>query len=1086
MLKLLLGVDWVANRDKILHMIAQDVFEEKGGRILMVPELISHDTERRLCEAAGDTTSRFAEVLSFTRLARRVSDEVGNAEATCMDNGGRVVAMASATRQLHSKLKAYAAVETRPEFLSGLVDMVDEFKRCCITPQMLMDASQQSSGSLAQKLEELSLILDAYDGVCTRGKSDPRDQMSWLLEELEDSDFAKNHVFYIDGFPDFTRQHMAILEHLICHSPYVVISLNCDQVGSETMAFAKAGDTAKELVRIAKHCGADVQICHVVPRDIATLAVSQRLFEGPMDATVSDQTLRVYQTESVHQECQAVAEQILRLVQSGVRYRDIGVVCADMNVYRSSVNMVFHRCHIPVYVSGTEEIIEKSAITTILSALQAALGGFDFRDVMRYLKSMLSPLDMDVCDAVENYAILWKISGSRWLSDWTSHPVSLGARWTDSDRQKLDQLNIARRLAMDPLAQLRNGFSSAANLGEQVQSLYRFLEQIGFCARLDALASELDNNGDNRSAQILNQLWDILLTALDQMQDVLGKTIWDADTFTHLFKLLLSQYDVGTIPPVLDAVTVGPVSAMRCQQVKHLFVLGATEGNLPGYGGSSGSVLTDQERMTLRQIGVPLTGGAMDGLQAAFSEIYGVFCGAEQSVTVSCSAGQPSFIYRRLCILAKGETIIGELLGAALADPVEAGAYLARYSAEDAAAQLRIEETYDAISKSKEFELGMVSAENIKGLYGSQLKLSASQVDRQAECRLSYFLRYGLRAQERKTAEIDPAEFGNYVHAVLEEMVRTIMQRGGFQTVTLTEAMEIARDCSERYANSHFSELDTDRLLYLFHRNAQELEMIVEELWQELHESAFVPVDFELAFGNGEKMPAINIPNESMEAQLRGFVDRVDLWKDGERNYYRVVDYKTGRKDFDYCDVFNGLGLQMLLYLFALEENGASLLGNNPIPAGVQYFPARVPLVSADRVLSSEEASAEREKVWKRKGLLLRDEAVLQAMESSETPKRLSYTRKKDGTLAGDLADKTQFSMLRKFVFSLLAKMVEQIASGNVDPNPYTRGSSHSACAFCPYGDVCHEQTAEGRRNYKTMSAQCFWDEIGKEMSRNG
>ena len=79
MLTLLLGTDWTANRQEILDRISMDVRRKKGGRILMVPELISHDTERRLCAAAGDTASRYAEVLSFTRLARRVSDSVGNA-----------------------------------------------------------------------------------------------------------------------------------------------------------------------------------------------------------------------------------------------------------------------------------------------------------------------------------------------------------------------------------------------------------------------------------------------------------------------------------------------------------------------------------------------------------------------------------------------------------------------------------------------------------------------------------------------------------------------------------------------------------------------------------------------------------------------------------------------------------------------------------------------------------------------------------------------------------------------------------------------------------------------------------------------
>ena len=64
-----------------------------------------------------------------------------------------------------------------------------------------------------------------------------------------------------------------------------------------------------------------------------------------------------------------------------------------------------------------------------------------------------------------------------------------------------------------------------------------------------------------------------------------------------------------------------------CIRDRHLIVLGAEEGKLPGYSGSAG-VLTDQERVALRELGVPLTGGAMEGVQAEFAEIYGCFCGA--------------------------------------------------------------------------------------------------------------------------------------------------------------------------------------------------------------------------------------------------------------------------------------------------------------------------------------------------------------------------------------------------------------------------------------------------------------------------
>ena len=98
MLTLLLGKDWTVNRDRILNMISRDVAEEKPGRILIVPELISHETERRLCTAAGDTASRFAEVLSFSRLAGRVECACGGTALTWLDNGGRLLTAAQAAK----------------------------------------------------------------------------------------------------------------------------------------------------------------------------------------------------------------------------------------------------------------------------------------------------------------------------------------------------------------------------------------------------------------------------------------------------------------------------------------------------------------------------------------------------------------------------------------------------------------------------------------------------------------------------------------------------------------------------------------------------------------------------------------------------------------------------------------------------------------------------------------------------------------------------------------------------------------------------------------------------------------------------
>ena len=176
----------------------------------------------------------------------------------------------------------------------------------------------------------------------------------------------------------------------------------------------------------------------------------------------------------------------------------------------------------------------------------------------------------------------------------------------------------------------------------------------------------------------------------------------------------------------------------------------------------------------------------------------------------------------------------------------------------------------------------------------------------------------------------------------------------------------------------------------------------------------------------------------------------------------------------------------MLLYLFALEDNGAEVLGENPVAAGVQYFPARVPIVPMEGKPNPEEAAQAREKLWKRQGLVLADDLVLNAMESSDSFVRLPIKRKKDGTVSGDIADRSQFKLLKSYVFALLGRMVDEIASGCVDANPYTRGGRHNACAFCPFGAVCNESAEHGRRDYAAMNAQKFWEEVEKEMNSSG
>ena len=63
-------------------------------------------------------------------------------------------------------------------------------------------------------------------------------------------------------------------------------------------------------------------------------------------------------------------------------------------------------------------------------------------------------------------------------------------------------------------------------------------------------------------AEEYRQLWEILCGGLEQCARILGDTPVELQEFSQLLKLVLSQYDVGTIPVSLDQVTAGDAARL--------------------------------------------------------------------------------------------------------------------------------------------------------------------------------------------------------------------------------------------------------------------------------------------------------------------------------------------------------------------------------------------------------------------------------------------------------------------------------------------------------------------------------------------
>jgi ATP-dependent helicase/nuclease subunit B len=393
----------------------------------------------------------------------------------------------------------------------------------------------------------------------------------------------------------------------------------------------------------------------------------------------------------------------------------------------------------------------------------------------------------------------------------------------------------------------------------------------------------------------------------------------------------------------------------------------------------------------------------------------------------------------------------------------------------------------DALRTRAAYEPGTLDRAAVSNLYGDSLSFSASKVDRLAACKFGFFLQYGLGLRERKEARVDPAVYGTLVHYVLQHTAEDVETEGGFAAVSEERVLAFARIWYDRFVEEYLGGLAdyTSRGSYLLERSFQEVEHVVLDMARELAASRFIPTWFELPF---KDQTAIPITGNLAVGWLNGIVDRVDLYTSSGKTYLRVVDYKTGRKDFDYTDILYGMGMQMLIYLFALTREAARFYHRELLPAGVLYFPARYDVESAKNRLTPEEAEILHRKALKRKGLLLDDEEVLQAMDPCNPPIYLPYQiAKKSGERSGDLASPAQFSMVERHVRQTLGKLADTVWSGVIAPDPYWRGEEHNACRWCPYRSICRVDGGEvPLRRLRAVSRSEFWKEMEEEAEHHG
>ena len=154
----------------------------------------------------------------------------------------------------------------------------------------------------------------------------------------------------------------------------------------------------------------------------------------------------------------------------------------------------------------------------------------------------------------------------------------------------------------------------------------------------------------------------------------------------------------------------------------------------------------------------------------------------------------------------------------------------------------------------------------------------------------------------------------------------------------------------------------------------------LRSLWlisEHIKRSKFEPIEFETDFRDKGKYPPIEIELDSgQRVKLTGRIDRVDQLVTDEGKYLRIIDYKSGSKDFKLEDAYYGLQIQLLTYLDALwkEKDGY-------LPGGAFYVRLDDPVVSGNPFMSTEEIEKAIMKKLRMNGLVLADVKLIRQMD---------------------------------------------------------------------------------------------------------
>ena len=1031
-----------------------------GKHFVVVPDRTTLNVEKRIFESLNLDSTFDIEVITLSKLASRV---LGLMPQKLLSKQSGLLFTTKIILNNKHKLKAFTRASEFLGFSENIFETIMQLKSSNISPNEFKN-SKVDNASLKLKIEDIAMLYEAYENELKNEYIDANTKLSVLINEIPKSEFIKNAHFYFALFDSYTMKQYSVIEALMLNANSVTVGAVSNTLQKNANIYLT--EQYDFLSNLAKKYYKNIK--EIIENENANLKEEWNHILNEYGAYskssiyLKNNSIQLFEAKTVKEEVEFLTSNIIKLTQTkNIRYKDINVAVSNMKTYAPVIKEIFNEYNIPFYLDDSKSLYEHHFANYLLQALKTVKNNFSNGDILSLSKNYFTNLSNDEKNLFEDVVLQYGINYRQFLK-----PFNLPIK-------NLELLENIRKKIINSLQPFIS-IKEAVTIKEYVEQIKIFFKSQKVEEKLNLLINNYKKTYNQIEEKRTLQVLDKIETILNDLELLLDKEVMPFSHFYELLLTLIRTTTLSTIPVSVDCVFVGDANNNNFIKNSVLFILGANAENLPSQKSDTGILLDDELGKINTNIKLEPSIYALN--KKARFNLFQLLLTASDNLFISYSRAlesgkeqKKSEVFSELSqlfhIVVNNKIV--ELPVYMLNDYLEntfnekQHAFLPYYFANETVAKQKwiqnyksvwqeggiIEEHMNSIysllqkkfgKKELEHYISLFSTTNEFPTLSNASKLffkndstKVSQLESYFMNPFNHYLQYGLRLKEKERAGVQPVDIGIILHAVAEKFGQKLK----------TAKAEIKN--IKQTANDIIKEvLDTQDYAYLKNHNEyknillgleKEAVRLIGAIYKEQQNSSFKLKEIEYNF---------NLKNENVPLTLRGIVDRIDEYE----NYFRIIDYKTGKSEFSFKELYYGKKIQLFLYALVIEK----LIGKKV--AGVFYFPVKNEFLEENK----------NDTLYKMQGSFLQDNVVVKALDNTLSPDNLksnfvNLKLKKESSENDYVLDEkslnrsfnfNEWEKIGEYVFSLVNKAVKEILEGNITPSSLTEQKGYSSQLF--------------------------------------